>query len=194
MYRRFTHYSLILGITCLLAACGFQLRGTGSTASASLPDTWKSMHLVTNNPNGELSRAVAARLAANGVQWTDSDKANFNLVLGPERFRQRSLSLNSAARIAEFELTMESQFSILDTANKEIVAPTTVTVVKLMENDPQNAVGKEGEMRLIQGEMRTDLAQQIMRRISFFAAAIAQSATQPGTQPDTQTDTQPNSQ
>lgn len=193
MYRRFTHYSLILGITCLLAACGFQLRGTGSTPSASLPDAWKSMYLVTNNPNGEFSRAVAAQLAANGVQWTDSEKADFNLVLGPEKFTQRSLSLNSAARVAEYELTMSSDFSILDTANKEIVAPTTVTVVKQMENDPRNVVGKEGEIRLIQGEMRTDLAQQIMRRISFFAASITQSDIQSDTQPDTQPNSPPNS-
>ena len=148
------------------------------------------MHLVTNNPNSEFSRAVTAQLAANGVQWADSGTADFNLVLGPERFRQRSLSLNSAARVAEYELTMESKFSILDTANKEIVAPTTVTVVKQMENDPRNVVGKEGEIRIIQGEMRTDLAQQIMRRISFFAASITQSDSQPDTQPDTQ----PNSQ
>ncbi len=116
MYRRFTHYSLILGITCLLAACGFQLRGTGSTPSASLPEAWQSMHLVTKNPNGEFTRAVTAQLAANGVQWTDREKADFNLVLGPERFKQRSLSLNSAARVAEYELTMDSEFSILDAA------------------------------------------------------------------------------
>jgi LPS-assembly lipoprotein len=182
MYKRFTHYSLILGITCLLAACGFQLRGTGTTPSASLPEAWKSMHLVTTNPNGEFSRAVTAQLAANGVQWTDREKADFNLVLGPERFKQRSLSLNSAARVAEYELTMDSEFSILDAASKEIVAPTTVTVVKQMENDPRNVVGKEGEIRLIQGEMRTDLAQQIMRRISFYASSITQSDSQPNSQ------------
>jgi LPS-assembly lipoprotein len=61
-----------------------------------------------------------------------------------------------------------------------------VTVVKQMENDPRNVVGKEGEIRLIQGEMRTDLAQQIMRRINFFAASITQSGSQPNTQPNSQ--------
>jgi LPS-assembly lipoprotein len=170
MRRHLIRFSLILGITFLLAACGFQLRGTGGN-SAPLPPAWKSMHLVTGNPNGEFSRAVIAQLAANGVQWTDRESANFSLVLSPERFEQRSLSLNAEARVAEFELTMSSQFSIVDASNKEVVPPSSVIVIKQMENDPRNVVGKEGEVQLIQNEMRTDLAQQIVRRVNFYATS-----------------------
>ena len=170
MRKHLTQFSFILGITCLLAACGFQLRGSGGN-SAPLPQDWKSMHLVTGSPNSEFSRAVIAQLAANGVQWTDREQAKFKLVLNPEHFTQRSLSLNSEARVAEYELTMSAQFSIMDATNQEIVPLTTVTVVKQMENDPRNVVGKEGEVQLIQNEMRTDLAQQIVRRVSFFATS-----------------------
>ncbi|MCB1689705.1 MAG: hypothetical protein KDI33_14515 [Halioglobus sp.] len=182
MHRHFIHYSSILGITCLLAACGFQLRGTGM-AGASIPDAWKNMHLETASPNGEFSRAVTAQLAANGVTWTDREQADFDLVLGPERFEQRSLSVNSEARVAEYELTMSSEFSIADPSRKEIVPPTTVTVVKQMENDPRNATSKESEVRMLQGEMRTELAQQIMRRISFYAASIGPDSSQPDSKP-----------
>lgn len=170
MYRRFIHYSLILGVTCALAACGFQLRGVGSAAT-SLPDNWKSMALVTNSPNSEFSRDVIALLSANGVQWTERGKANFNLVLAGEHFEQRYLSLNSEARVAEYELTMSSQFSVLDANNQEVVAPTSVSVIKQVENNPRNVVGKEGEVQMVQNDMRIDLAQQIMRRLSFYAAA-----------------------
>lgn len=176
MRRHFIQFSTILGITCLLAACGFQLRGVGSN-SYSLPQEWTSMFLETGNPNGEFTRAVIVQLAANGVQWTDREQANLRLVLSPERFEQRSLSLNAEARVAEYELTMSSQFSILDASNKEIVPPTTVSVVKQMENDPRNVVGKSGEAQLLQNEMRADLAQQIMRRISFFANSSQSNST-----------------
>jgi LPS-assembly lipoprotein len=168
MRRQLTRFGLIFGVTLLLAACGFQLRGTGGS-SASLPEAWKSMHLVTVSPNSEFSRAVIAQLAANGVQWTDRQSANFSLVLSPENFTQRSLSLNAEARVAEFELTMTSQFSIVDASNKEIVPRSSVTVIKQMENDPRNVVGKEGEVQLVQNEMRVDLAQQIVRRVNFYA-------------------------
>jgi LPS-assembly lipoprotein len=178
MYRRFTCYSLILGMTCLVAACGFHLRGTGTSRTA-LPDDWKSMHLVTGDPNGEFSRNVTALLAANGVQWTDRQSAKFSLVLSPERFEQRNLSLNSEARVAEFELSMSSQFSVLDAKNTEVMPTTVVSVVKQMENDPRNVVGKQGEVQLIQNEMRYELAEQIIRRISFYAASTQPQPTVP---------------
>jgi len=170
MYRHLSHYCLILGLSCLLGACGFQLRGTGNSGTA-LPEAWKSMSLVTGNPNSEFSRDVTAQFAANGVQWTDSNSANFSLVLSPETFTQRNLSLNSEARVAEIELSMSAQFTVLDASSAEVMPQTTASVVKQMENDPRNVVGKDGEIRLIQAEMRTELAAQIMRRIGFFAAS-----------------------
>jgi LPS-assembly lipoprotein len=178
MSRRLTQYSFILCIVVLLAACGFQLRGTGTSRTA-LPEAWKSMHLVTDNPNGEFSRNITALFAAHGVQWTDRANAKYNLVLSPERFDQRSLSLNSEARVSEFELTMSSQFSIVDASNKEVMPATPVSIIKQMENDPRNVVGKEGEVQLIQNEMRYELAEQIMRRISFYAASLQAQSTAP---------------
>ena len=105
MDSRLSQYSLILVMTCLLAACGFQLRGVGSMA---IPDAWKSMYLVTSSPNSDFSQDVVSQLAANDVQWTDRENATFRLVLSPELFKQRNLSLNSEARVAELELTMSS--------------------------------------------------------------------------------------
>jgi LPS-assembly lipoprotein len=93
-------------------------------------------------------------------------------VLSPELFKQRNLSLNSEARVAELELTMSSKFRIIDARNEEVMPLTTVMVVKQMENNPRNVVGKASEVRLIQGEMSTELAAQIMRRISFYAASF----------------------
>lgn len=166
---RLLRTALLLGTACLIAACGFQLRGTG--AGVSVPDEWLSMYLVTNNPNSEFSRAVRTGFAANGVEWQEKDEANFRVVLGPERFSQRNLSLNADARAAEFELTMRSTFSVLDRKGQLVMPDTTASVVKQMENDPQNVVGKEEEARILKSEMRRQLAQQIMRRIAFFAAS-----------------------
>jgi LPS-assembly lipoprotein len=169
MYQRLIRTSLILGAACLLAACGFQLRGTGG--GVNVPDDWRYMYLSTNNPNSEFSRAVRTRFAANGVEWQDKEEANYRVILGPERFSQRNLSLNADARAAEFELTMRSTFSVQDVGGQEIMPGTTASVVKQMENDPQNVVGKAEETRILKAEMRRELAQQIMRRISFFAAS-----------------------
>ena len=148
--------------------------------------------MVTNDPNSEFTRAVIAQFAANGVQWTDAENAKFNVVLNPERFEQRNLSLNSEARVSEFELTMSSQFKVLDALQQEVMAPTTVSVVKQMENNSRNEVGKEGEVRLLQSEMRSELAEQIMRRIGYFAISLqlkAEVQSEPEPEPEPEPDT-----
>lgn len=169
MRRLVAQTILLTGAVLLLSACGFQLRGTGDH---KVPVEWKSMYLVTSNPNSEFSRQVKLRFAANGVEWADQRQdANFLVTLGPERFSQRNLSLNADARAAEFELTMRSTFSVQGRQGEGVMNDTTATVIKQMENDPQNVVGKAEEVRILKAEMRAELAQQIMRRIAFFAAS-----------------------
>jgi LPS-assembly lipoprotein len=185
---------ILFGALCLLTACGFHLRGVGG---AALPETWKSMHLVTNDPNSEFTRAVITQFAANDVQWTDAESAKFNVVLSPERFEQRNLSLNSEARVSEFELTMSSQFKVLDALQQEVMAPTTVSVVKQMENNSRNEVGKEGEVRLLQSEMRSELAEQIMRRIGYFAISLqlqAEPQSEPESESESESESEPESE
>ena len=170
MSSRLAGLTLILGLGFLLSACGFQLRGVGDDA-AQLPDEWKSMHMLTGNPNGEFSREVKSRFAAQGIEWTDRESANYLLTLGPEQFSQRNLSLNSEARVAEFELTMRARFSVRQAGNTVVIDTTEVSTIRQMENDPRNVVGKSEEIRILKTEMRADLARQIMRRIGFFATS-----------------------
>jgi LPS-assembly lipoprotein len=158
---------LLLGMT-FIAACGFQLRGVNG--GSALPESWRSMHLLTDNPNAELSRVVASRFSANGVVWSERGEATHQLRLGPERFSQRNLSVNAQARAAEFDLLMSAEFVVLDRSGAVVMQRTTATVNKQMENDPQNVVGKAEEVRVLQGELRRELADQILRRIAFFAA------------------------
>ncbi|TXS89989.1 LPS assembly lipoprotein LptE [Parahaliea aestuarii] len=175
-FQRLARLSFALALCGLLSACGFQLRGNSS--ATALPESWRSLYLDTGNPNSEFSREVMARFSANGITWVEErEEAAFILQLGPENFSQRNLSLNREARAAEFELTMQTRFAVLQPDNTAVIEPSGASVVKQMENDPRNVVGKAEEIRILKGEMRTELAQQILRRIGFFAAnAAAQQA------------------
>ncbi len=170
MQGHLTRLTLVLGLACLLSACGFQLRGTGG-GGAVLPEDWKSMYLVTGNPNGELSRAVQTVLSTNGISATSRADANYALIVGPERFNQTNLSLNSEARVSQYELSMQTSFSVLGAGSEEVMPNTIASVTRQMENDPRNAMGKSEEIRILKAEMRTELAQQIVRRMGFFAAS-----------------------
>jgi LPS-assembly lipoprotein len=56
---------------------------------------------------------------------------------------------------------------------KFLIEPTTAMVIRQFLNDPRNVVGKTEELRLLREEMRTDLAAQIIRRISYTISANA---------------------
>jgi LPS-assembly lipoprotein len=136
-----------------------------------MPDEWRSMYLLSENPNGELTRIVESTFSANGVVWETRQDARYLVRLGPERFSQRNLSVNDQARAAEFDLQMRAEFAVLDSNGRTVMPRTTAAVNKQMENDPQNVVGKAEEVRILRSELRSELAQQILRRISFYAAS-----------------------
>lgn len=169
MSRTLTALLLAMTLPVLLGACGFQLRGDAS--ATGLPEDWRQLYLATDNPNSEFSRDLQARFSANGVEWVKRGEAAYILELGPERFSQRNLSLNSEARAAEFELTMQAGFAVRAPDGSMAMEPADAMVVKQMENDPRNVVGKAEEIRILQREMRGELSQQILRRIGFHAAA-----------------------
>lgn len=130
------------------------------------------MYLDSNDPNGELSRIVESTFSARGIVWEPRADAKHILRLGPEAFSQRNLSVNAQARAAEFDLQMRADFMVFDNAGTLVMERSTASVNKQMENDPQNVVGKAEEVRVLQGELRNELAGQILRRISFFAANV----------------------
>lgn len=162
--------ALTLTMSMLLTACGFELRGTGG--GSALPESWRKMHLVSQSPNSEFTRVLESSFAASGVNWVERSEATHVLRLGPEQFSQTNLSVNAQARAAEFDLQMSATFTIFDNKGERIMPSTTAAVNKQMENDPRNVVGKAEEVRVLRSELRGELATQILRRISFFAASI----------------------
>ncbi|MEO0436393.1 MAG: LPS assembly lipoprotein LptE [Pseudomonadota bacterium] len=163
-------------LACLMSSCGFQLRGLDG--ASSLPEEWNRIHLLTDNPNSELARTMTSTMTSNGVTVTSREEASYLLRLGPEQFSQRNLSVNAQARAAEFDLQMSAFFEVFDAEGRLVMERSRAGVNKQMENDPQNVVGKAEEVRILRSELRAELAVQVYRRISFFAAnaASAQSA------------------
>lgn len=146
-----------------LAGCGFQLKGSDA-ASSSAKLEGMTLQLVSSQPRSELTREVSRALSATGLMLLEEGDAMLTLVLQPEQFTQRNVSLTAQARAAELELTLFADFTLNQQASDPIDARATVT--RQMLNDPRNVVGKTEEIRLLREEMRLDLADQIARRIS----------------------------
>ncbi len=151
-------------ILMCLAGCGFQLKGNDA-ASISAKLEGMTLQLISSQPRSELTREVFRALTAMGLVLLDEGDTMLALVLQPEQFKQRNVSLTAQARAAELELTLFADFTLNQQESDPIDARATVT--RHMLNDPRNVVGKTEEIRLLREEMRRDLADQIARRISY---------------------------
>lgn len=153
----------------LLCSCGFQLRGSGDSGFSSVSPKWKQLALISTPSNSDLAQQLRTRFNAYGVNWVNPRDANFTIHLQAEQFDQRYLTLNTSARAAEYQLTLTAHYWVTDKDNTIVIAKNQGRSVRQMTSDPSNVVGKAEEIKILRREMRSQLVQQIIRHIEFYA-------------------------
>ena len=91
----------------------------------------------------------------------------------PERNRTKTiLSLNKNGRVQEYQLGYSINFRVLDKAGNQLLAPTTISLVRPITFDESQVVAKETEEAALYRDMRNDLVQQIMRRLAAIKPVL----------------------
>ncbi|CAI8988731.1 LPS-assembly lipoprotein [Pseudomonas chlororaphis] len=151
---------LVIGLAVLLSACGFQLRGTGTTELAI-----KELDLSARNAYGETVTQLRQVLQNSGVKVYAG--APYKLVLTREQESQRSLSYAGAGRSAEYELTTVLNYEIQGQNNLTLLSDK-LQVQKVYIHDGNNLVGSDQESLEVRKEMRRDLVQNMMLRLQLL--------------------------
>ncbi|MEM8497313.1 MAG: LPS assembly lipoprotein LptE [Pseudomonadota bacterium] len=157
-----TRLKILAGLVLIIAlsACGFQLRG-----AFQVPEALGSVHLSSENPGSPILNSVRRSMLSSGVQLVDTDQeAPYTLHLSGERSEKRSISVDSLAAAAEFQLRQFVSYELRSRRGELLVGPHELIVERNFQNDINNVVGKRDEERLIREEMQVLLASQIMRR------------------------------
>ena len=158
---------LIILFSLSVIACGFQLRGEGS--KFLMPPNWKKFALITSNPQSEFIKQVVMVFQTAEVKWETTSSADHILTLKPAKLSTHFQSLNSKARPSEIELTLTSYISISNKDGVEILPEIKIYVRRRINNDPANATGVNEQINLITSEMRRQLAENILLRVSTLA-------------------------
>ena len=143
----------------LLAGCGFRLRGT-----ANVP--FETIHVpgATTGIALDLKRNIEAGTRARVV---DDPKAAQALLQVTEEARSREiLSLTSAGRVREFQLRYRVGFRVHDGKGGEFVPASVIQLTRDMTYSDAEILAKEQEEQLLFRDMRTDMVQQILRRLA----------------------------
>lgn len=162
MKRILTSLALI-GLTSVLSACGFQLRGLGDTNFAL-----KEIDVSARNAYGDTVTQLKQVLEGSGVKVIS--RAPYHLILASEDVTQRSVSYTSSARSAENELTNTLRYEIRGADNLLLLA-NQVQVRKVYVQDENNLIGSDQEAQQIRAEMRRDLVQQMVTRLQLITPA-----------------------
>lgn len=163
---------LALGLTVLLSACGFHLRG--SNGSFMLPFATMYIGLPDTSPLAiDLKRYIRAIGSTEVVNSRDDADAVLDVLGDPERNRTKTiLSLNSSGRVSEYQLGYSINFRVLDKAGNQLLAPTTITLVRPITYNDSQVLAKESEEAQLYRDMRNDLVQQIMRRLAAIKPVL----------------------
>ncbi len=97
----------------------------------------------------------------------DDPKAAQALLQVTEEARSREiLSLTSAGRVREFQLRYRVGFRVHDGKGGEFVPASVIQLTRDMTYSDAEILAKEQEEQLLFRDMRTDMVQQILRRLA----------------------------
>ncbi|AZL66836.1 LPS-assembly lipoprotein LptE [Pseudomonas oryziphila] len=148
---------LVMGLAVLLSACGFQLRGTGTTEL-----TIKELNLSARNAYGETVKQLRRTLENSEVRVYSG--APYKLVLTNEQETQRAATYSGGNRSAEYELTTVLNYAI-EGQNDTVLLEDKLQVQRYYVHDGNNITGSGQEGTQVRQEMRTDLVQNMMVRL-----------------------------
>ncbi|WP_300754405.1 LPS assembly lipoprotein LptE [Janthinobacterium sp.] len=163
---------LALGLTVLLSACGFHLRGTNG--SFMLPFATMHISLPDSSPLAiDLKRYIRAVGSTEIVDTKDAADADFEVISDPEKNRTKTiLTLNSTGQVTQYLLAYTIIFRVTDRAGNQLLGPTTITLNRPINFNSAQLLAQETEEAGLYRDMRNDMVQQIMRRLAAIKPVL----------------------
>jgi len=150
---------VLLMTTLLLSSCGFHLRG-----QVSMP--FETIYLQTANPNTPFIRELRRNIEAKQVKMVNAeDQAELVLDIVSEISEKQVLSLGGDGRVNEFRLLYRVSLRAYDHL-KDWIPAEEIALRRDYSYDDTKVLAKEAEESLLYQSMRSDMVQQIMRRLS----------------------------
>lgn len=149
-----------------LAACGFKLRG-----QQTFP--FDTISVPNNTPLGfELKRNIAAANEQTKLVENVADADAVLSIMG-EAQEKVILSLNTQGRVREYQLRYRVVFRVASPKGVDFVAPTSLLLTRDITFNDQ-VLAKETEEAQLFREMRSDVVQQIIRRLAAAPPLVAE--------------------
>jgi LPS-assembly lipoprotein len=150
---------ILVAATFLLAACGFQLRGT-----APLP--FESLYVRAASSSQFASQLKRAVRSGSSTRLSERpDDAQVILQVLNELQEKQILSLTGGGRVSEYQLRYRVSYRLTDVKNREHIPATEILLKRDYSYNDDQALSKDSEEALLYRDMRNDAVQQLVRRL-----------------------------
>jgi LPS-assembly lipoprotein len=155
---------LLCCLLVLVSACGWQLRN-----SQVVPENLGSLHLSAKDPHSALITELTRALNLYGVNVVPSAAdARYSVVIVDFRRNRRIGTLNSSARVSEFQLNEDVDFFIVGANGSLLIPLSTASVERVYEFNEQDILASDNEERLVRDSMRAEIVRQILNRLRLI--------------------------
>jgi LPS-assembly lipoprotein len=149
----------LLLTTLLLTACGFHLRG-----QAGMP--FQTLYLDAN-AGAPFLTDLRRNLEANKVKLVSTaEQADVVLNIVSEIPEKQILTLGGSGRVNEFQLRYRVSLRAYDLKGQDWIPAEEIMLRRDYVYDDTKVLAKEAEETLLYQSMRSDMVQQIVRRLS----------------------------
>ena len=151
---------ILLFTAVLLAACSFHLRG-----QAGMP--FNTLYLDAANPATPFIKELRRDLESNKVKLVDTaGQADVVLNIVFETFDKQILSLTSSGRVNEFQLFFRISVRAYGVNKQDWIPAEEFVIHRDYRYENNTVAAMEAEETLFYQSMRSDMVQQIVRRLS----------------------------
>ena len=152
--------ALVFFAVCL-SACGWHIRG-----SLDMPKQLSNLYVSANDSKGALVTELRQLLKTNRVSLVEkSADANYSLYLLEETKDRRTAGVGGDELSSAYEITLKVNYEIHLKNHNQLVEGNAISIRNFNYNTAAINSATQEELLLDQ-EMRRDLAQQILRRLS----------------------------
>lgn len=145
----------------LLGACGFHLRGQE-------PMPFKSVYISTGNPKTAFIGALRRDFERSRVAQTAAEKeADVVLQIVSESSELQILTLDSSGRVTEYRLIYRVSLRAYDHKKQDWIPAIVMEMHRDFFYDDSLVLAKQSEQNLLADSMYSEMAQQIVRRLSL---------------------------
>lgn len=157
---------LLLATLFVLTGCGFHLKGTSGFDKPMPYHSWKI-------EGGNMQRAleVVLRRQPDVIVDTEHPEVVVKVISAIQDSSTSAVDLSGGA--SEYLLTLKVNVQAYHN-DQPLGDPIQVTVHRYMDYSDHEVLAKEDEQRMIWHNMRTDAAEQIVRRLAFLPVTTSE--------------------